>query len=181
MVLELMPYPGGLNRNIVQCLNDFDIPLRLSHTVTRLHGRKRLEGVSVAAVDEYGAPIKETEEYVPCDTLLLSVGLIPENELSRGLDAKLDAMTNGPVVDSDMQTTVPGIFACGNVVQVHDLVDFVTEEAARAGRAAALYLKKTETTIVIAQCQGKAYGMWCLSAKRRRADKTLFSGGERVS
>lgn len=145
MVLELMPYSGGLNRNIVQCLNDFDIPLRLSHTVTRLHGRKRLEGVSVAAVDEYGAPIRETEEYVPCDTLLLSVGLIPENELSLGFGAQLDRMTNGPVVDSDMQTSVDGIFACGNVVQVHDLVDFVTEEATRAGRAAALYLKKTQT------------------------------------
>jgi NADPH-dependent 2,4-dienoyl-CoA reductase/sulfur reductase-like enzyme len=145
MVLELMPYSGGLNRNIVQCLNDFDIPLRLSHTVTRLHGHKRLTGVTVAAVDEFGAPIKETEEYVPCDTLLLSVGLIPENELSRGFGAELDGMTNGPVVDSDMQTSVDGIFACGNVVQVHDLVDFVTEEATRAGRAAALYLKRSET------------------------------------
>ncbi len=144
MVLELMPYSGGLNRNIVQCLNDFDIPLKLSHTVTRLHGRKRLTGVTVAAVDEYGVPIKETEEYVPCDTLLLSVGLIPENELSRGFGAQLDSMTNGPVVDSDMQTSADGIFACGNVVQVHDLVDFVTEEAARAGKAAALYLKKEQ-------------------------------------
>lgn len=145
MVLELMPYSGGLNRNIVQCLDDFGIPLKLSHTVTRLHGRKRLTGVTVAEVDEYGVPIKETEEYVPCDTLLLSVGLIPENELSRGFGAELDRMTNGPVVDSDMQTSADGIFACGNVVQVHDLVDFVTEEAARAGKAAALYLRKAQT------------------------------------
>ena len=145
MVLELMPYSGGLNRNIVQCLNDFDIPLKLSHTVTRLHGWDRLVGVSVAEVDSAGTPLRETEEYVPCDTLLLSVGLIPENELSRGLGAELDRMTNGPVVDSDMQTSAPGIFACGNVVQVHDLVDFVTEEAARAGKAAALYLKKSES------------------------------------
>lgn len=144
MVLELMPYSGGLNRNIVQCLDDFDIPLKLSHTMTRLHGRKRLTGVTVAAVDEYGVPKKETEEYVACDTLLLSVGLIPENELSRGFGAELDRMTNGPVVDSDMQTSADGIFACGNVVQVHDLVDFVTEEATRAGRAAALYLKKAQ-------------------------------------
>ena len=145
MVLELMPYSGGLNRNIVQCLDDFGIPLRLSHTVTRLHGRRRLEGVSVAAVDSCGAPVKETEEYVPCDTLLLSVGLIPENELTRGVGAQLDRMTNGPVVNSDMQTSVSGIFACGNVVQVHDLVDFVTEEATRAGRTAAQFLQKTQT------------------------------------
>jgi NADPH-dependent 2,4-dienoyl-CoA reductase/sulfur reductase-like enzyme len=143
MVLELMPYSGGLTRNIVQCLDDFGIPLKLSHTVTRLHGRKRLTGVSIAAVDECGVPIKETEEYVSCDTLLLSVGLIPENELSREAGVEIDTTTNGPVVDSRLQTSVPGIFACGNVVQVHDLVDFVTEEAARAGRAAAQYLRET--------------------------------------
>lgn len=175
MVLELMPYSGGLNRNIVQCLNDFDIPLKLSHTVTRLHGRTRLEGVSVAAVDEHGAPVRETEEYVPCDTLLLSVGLIPENELSRGFGAELDRMTNGPVVDSDMQTSAPGIFACGNVVQVHDLVDFVTEEATRAGRAAALYLKKNETP----GCYGTkpGHGVRYVVPQRLNddgADKTLF-------
>jgi len=142
MVLELMPYSGGLTRNIVQCLDDFNIPLKLSHTVTRLHGRKRLTGVTVAAVDESGVPIKETEEFVPCDTLLLSVGLIPENELSREAGVEIDPATNGPVVDSRLQTSVPGIFACGNVVQVHDLVDFVTEEATRAGRAAAQFLRE---------------------------------------
>ena len=175
MVLELMPYSGGLNRNIVQCLNDFDIPLRLSHTVTRLHGHKRLTGVSIAAVDEFGAPIRETEEYVPCDTLLLSVGLIPENELSRGFGAQLDAMTGGPVVDSDMQTSVDGIFACGNVVQVHDLVDFVTEEATRAGRAAALYLKRSGAH----GCYGAKPGPGVRYVVPQRlnddgADKTLF-------
>jgi NADPH-dependent 2,4-dienoyl-CoA reductase/sulfur reductase-like enzyme len=175
MVLELMPYSGGLNRNIVQCLNDFDIPLRLSHTVTRLHGHKRLTGVSIAAVDEFGAPLRETEEYVPCDTLLLSVGLIPENELSRGFGAQLDVMTNGPVVNSDMQTSVDGIFACGNVVQVHDLVDFVTEEATRAGRAAALYLEKPESH----SCFGTRPGQGVRYVVPQKlnadgADKTLF-------
>jgi sarcosine oxidase subunit alpha len=175
MVLELMPYSGGLNRNIVQCLDDFGIPLRLSHTVTRLHGRKRLTGVTVAAVDAYGAPVAGTEEYVPCDTLLLSVGLIPENELSRGFGAALDAMTNGPVVDSDMQTSADGIFACGNVVQVHDLVDFVTEEAARAGRAAALYLTGRAARGCFAARPGQ--GVRYVVPQRLNddgADKTLF-------
>ena len=139
MVLELMPYSGGLKRNIVQCLDDFAIPLYLSHTVTKLHGKHRLEGVSVAAVDEKGVPKPETEYYVPCDTLLLSVGLIPENELSRGMGVMLDPATGGPSVDAYLQTSVPGVFACGNAVQVHDLVDFVTEEAMRAGASAAQY------------------------------------------
>ncbi len=139
MVLELMPFSGGLKRNIVQCLDDFAIPLYLSHTVTKLHGKHRLEGVSVAAVDEKGVPKPETEYYVPCDTLLLSVGLIPENELSRGMDVMLDPATGGPSVDAHLQTNVPGVFACGNAVQVHDLVDFVTEEAMCAGASAAKY------------------------------------------
>ena len=137
-VLELMPYSGGLKRNIVQCLDDFGIPLRLSHTVTRIHGRERLEGVTVAAV-KGGRPVESSREYIPCDTLLLSVGLIPENELSRGLGVAIDPATGGPAVDSDMQTTRPGIFACGNAVQVHDLVDFVSQEAAVAGASAAQY------------------------------------------
>lgn len=141
MVLELMPYSGGLVRNIVQCLDDFDIPLRLSHTVTSIHGKARLEGVTVAAVGKDLKPIPGTEEYVPCDTLLLSVGLIPENELSRGMGVEIDPVTGGPVVDSDMQTSCPGVFACGNAVQVHDLADNVSIEAARAGKAAAEYLK----------------------------------------
>lgn len=139
MVLELMPYSGGLKRNIVQCLQDFDIPLRLSHTVTKIHGKKRLEGVTVAAVNKDRVPIRESEQFVECDTLLLSVGLIPENELSLKLGVAIDFATGGPVVDSDMQTSVSGVFGCGNALQVHDLVDFVSQEAQRAGRAAALY------------------------------------------
>lgn len=145
MVLELMPYSGGLKRNIVQCLDDFDIPLHLSHTVTKLHGKRRLEGVSVAAVDNRGVPVAETECYVPCDTLLLSVGLIPENELSRGMGVAIDPVTGGPAVDAHLQTSVPGVFACGNAVQVHDLVDFVTEEAMRAGASAAKYAQSPDT------------------------------------
>lgn len=141
MVLELMPYSGGLLRNIVQCLDDFGIPLRLSHTVTRIHGRARLEGVTVSAVGKDLKPIPGTEEFVPCDTLLLSVGLIPENELSRGMGVEIDPVTGGPIVDGDMQTSRPGVFACGNAVQVHDLADNVSAEAARAGKAAAEYLK----------------------------------------
>ncbi len=141
MVLELMPYSGGLKRNIVQCLDDYGIPLRLSHTVTAVHGKQRVEGVAISAVDAKGVPIKGTDEYVACDTLLLSVGLIPENELSRGMNVAMDPVTGGPVVNSRMQTSVSGVFACGNAVQVHDLVDFVTEEAQRAGKAAADYLK----------------------------------------
>ncbi len=145
MVLELMPYSGGLVRNIVQCLDDFCIPLKLSHTVTSVHGRARLEGVTVSEVGKDLKPIAGTEEYVPCDTLLLSVGLIPENELSRGMGVITDPATGGPVVDSDMQTSVPGVFACGNAVQVHDLADNVSIEAARAGKAAAEYIKGKST------------------------------------
>ena len=139
MVLEAMPFSGGLTRNIVQCLNDFDIPLRLSHTVVQVHGKKRLEGVTVAALDQNRRPIPETMEYVACDTLLLSVGLIPENELSLEMGVALDALTQGPVVTSHMGTSVPGVFACGNVVHVHDLVDNVTAESRIAGRYAAAF------------------------------------------
>lgn len=140
-VCELMPYSGGLIRNIQQCLNDFDIPLLLSHTVVELHGRKRLEGVTIAKVDEQRKVIPGTETYIPCDTLLLSCGLIPENELTKGAGIELDAVTGGAVVDQNRQTSVPGIFACGNVLQVHDLVDYVSEEATLAGQGAAAYLK----------------------------------------
>jgi HAD superfamily hydrolase (TIGR01450 family) len=142
MVCEVMPYSGGLTRNIVQCLDDFDIPLKLSHTVVGLHGRERLTGVTVAQVDEHRKPIPGTEFDVACDTLLLSVGLIPENELSRAAGVPIDDITGGPVVSMDMQTGVPGIFACGNVVHVHDLVDNVSEEARLAGRCAARWLAK---------------------------------------
>ena len=139
MVLEVMPYSGGLKRNIVQCLDDVGIPLRLSHTVVEVRGRERVEGVVVAQVDEKRQPIPETFEYVPCDTLLLSVGLIPENELSAAADIDINRVTNGPFVDQSMMTHTPGIFACGNVVHVHDLVDFVTIESRLAGRGAAQF------------------------------------------
>ncbi len=139
-VCELMPYSGGLARNIEQCLNDFDIPLKLSHTVVEIHGKERLTGVTIAKVDENRRPIAETREYIPCDTLLLSVGLIPENELSKSADVVLDRITGGAAVDQDRQTTAEGIFACGNVLHVHDLVDFVSEEAEIAGKSAAEYI-----------------------------------------
>ena len=140
-VCELMPYSGGLARNIEQCLNDFDIPLKLSHTVVEIHGKERLEGVTIARVDENRRPIPETREYIPCDTLLLSVGLIPENELTAGAGIELSRITNGATVDENRQTEIGGIFACGNVLHVHDLVDFVSSEAEIAGRGAAAYIK----------------------------------------
>ena len=136
-VCEVMPYSGGLQRNIVQCLEDFGIPLYLSTTVVQIHGEKRLEGVTIAQVDENRRPIDQTRRYIPCDTLLLSVGLIPENELTRSAGIPMDPVTNGAIVDETCQTEVPGIFACGNVLQVHDLVDYVSEEAERAGLGAA--------------------------------------------
>lgn len=140
-VCELMPYSGGLTRNIVQCLEDFDIPLRLSCTVVSTHGKDRLEGVTVANVDEHLKPIPGTEEYIPCDTLMLSVGLIPENELSKNAGIELDRITNGPSVDEYRETLHKGVFACGNVLQVHDLVDYVTEESQIAGKGAAKFIK----------------------------------------
>ena len=136
-VCELMPYSGGLTRNIVQCLEDFGIPLYLSTTVAQIHGKKRLEGVTVAQVDENRQIKPETSRYIPCDTLLLSVGLIPENELTRSAGIPMDNITGGALVDDGCQTAVPGIFACGNVLHVHDLVDYVSEEAERAGLSAA--------------------------------------------
>jgi len=140
-VAEVLPYPGGLIRNIVQCLDDYGIPLYLSHTIIDIKGKDRIEGVTIAEVDECRKPVKGTERYYDCDTLLLSVGLIPENELSKGIGLKLDPVTGGPVVNESMETTVKGIFACGNVVHVHDLVDYVTEESRKAGRNAARFVK----------------------------------------
>lgn len=140
MVCEVMPYSGGLTRNIVQCLEDMDIPLKLSTTVIKTHGYERLEGVTIAKVDEWRKPIPGTEEYVPCDTLMLSVGLIPENELTRMADIAIDRVTNGAVVDEYRQTSKKGVFACGNVLQVHDLVDYVTEESQIAGEGAAKFI-----------------------------------------
>ncbi|WP_411680575.1 NAD(P)/FAD-dependent oxidoreductase [Clostridium thailandense] len=140
-VVELMPYSGGLKRNIVQCLDDFGIPLKLSYTVTDIKGKERVEGVTIAAVDEKRQVIKGTEEFIPCDTLLLSVGLLPENELSRNANIKLSNITGGPEVDDRLETNEDGIFACGNVLHVHDLVDNVTVESYNAGRNAADYVK----------------------------------------
>lgn len=136
-VCELLPYSGGLKRNIVQCLQDYNIPLYLSTTVAEIHGAKRVEGVTVAKVDENRQILPETKRFIPCDTLLLSVGLIPENELTRGAGIALDPVTGGAAVDENRQTDAPGIFACGNVLQVHDLVDYVSDEAELAGKGAA--------------------------------------------
>lgn len=150
-VCEVMPYSGGLTRNIVQCLEDFGIPLYLSTTVVQIHGDKRLEGVTIAQVDESRRPIESTMRYIPCDTLLLSVGLIPENELTRSAGVPIDPVTNGAIVDENCQTEVPGIFACGNVLQVHDLVDYVSEEAERAGIGAANYIAAENTSSAVLQ------------------------------
>jgi pyruvate/2-oxoglutarate dehydrogenase complex dihydrolipoamide dehydrogenase (E3) component len=139
LVCEIMPYSSGLARNIAQCLEDNDIPLLFSHTVVKIHGRERVEGVTIAQVNEKMQPIRTTERFIPCDTLLLSVGLIPENELSAMAGVEIDPMTQGAVVDQHRQTTVPGLFACGNVLHVHDLVDNVSLEAEIAGRAAARF------------------------------------------
>lgn len=143
-VAELMPYSGGLKRNIVQCLDDYGIPLLLSHTVSRIEGKKRVEAVWVSEVDESLRPIPGTEVRYPCDTLLLSVGLLPENELSRSAGVEISPVTRGPVVDERLQTSIPGMFACGNVLHVHDLVDYVSQEAAAAGACAASFVATSE-------------------------------------
>ncbi len=146
-VCELMPYSGGLNRNIVQCLQDFDIPLLLSHTVSRIEGKERVTGVYIAEVDEKLCVKPETEQYIPCDTLLLSCGLLPENELTKGANIPLDPITGGAAVNENRQTACEGVFACGNVLHVHDLVDFVSEEAALAGVSAAHYIQNGATAV----------------------------------
>lgn len=140
LVAELMPYSSGLKRNIVQCLDDYDIPLKLSHTVTKIHGKDRLEGITLSKVDENLRPIPGSEDYIACDTLLLSVGLIPENELTEMITEDISNVTKGPIVDETFSTNIPGVFACGNVLHVHDLVDYVSEEAAKAGENAAHYI-----------------------------------------
>ena len=139
-VCELMPYSGGLARNIEQCLNDFGIPLMLSHTVVEIHGKERVTGVTIAKVDGNRCPIAETRQYIECDTLLLSVGLLPENELTKSANISLDRITGGAVVDQNRQTEIEGVYACGNVLHVHDLVDYVSEESEIAGKAAAAYV-----------------------------------------
>jgi NADPH-dependent 2,4-dienoyl-CoA reductase/sulfur reductase-like enzyme len=147
-VAELMPFSGGLKRNIVQCLDDFGIPLLLSHTVTRIEGKQRVEAVWISEVDGHGKPVEGTAVRYPCDTLLLSVGLLPENELSGQAGVELSRVTRGPVVDETLQTSVPGIFACGNVLHVHDLVDYVTQEATLAGASAAAFAMQGATSEV---------------------------------
>ena len=139
VVAELMPYSGGLKRNIVQCLDDYGIPLKLSHTVVDIRGKERLEGITLAQVDGKGKPIPGTEEEYSCDTLLLSVGLIPENEISRGMGVDMNPVTSGPKVNESLETNIEGVFACGNVLHVHDLVDFVSQEAQQAGANAAQF------------------------------------------
>ena len=140
VVAELMPYSGGLKRNIVQCLDDYDIPLKLSHTVVNIEGEERVTGITIAEVDANRKPIPGTEEHYSCDTLLLSCGLIPENELTRNMGADMNPVTSGPMVNDRLETNVEGVFACGNVLHVHDLVDFVSEEASLAGENAAKYV-----------------------------------------
>ena len=156
-VCELMPYSGGLARNIEQCLNDFNIPLMLSHTVVEIHGKDRVEGVTIAKVDERRKPIPETRKYIECDTLLLSVGLLPENELTKSAGIPLSGITGGAVVDQHRQTEIEGVYACGNVLHVHDLVDYVSEEAEIAGRAAAEYIngKKEKSRSITLATDGK--------------------------
>ena len=171
-VCELMPYSGGLARNIEQCLNDFNIPLKLSHTVIDIHGRERLEGVTIAKVDENRRPIPETKEYIPCDTLLLSCGLIPENELTKGAGIPLDRVTGGAVVDSGRETSIEGVFACGNVLHVHDLVDYVSEEAVIAGEAAVKYIRgeSSKTLDITLHADGKV--RYTVPQKIRAAEDT---------
>lgn len=154
-VAELMPYSGGLKRNIVQCLDDYGIPLLLSHTVVDIEGRDRVEAVWIAQVDERLQPIVGTEVRYACDTLLLSVGLLPENELSRAAGVELSSVTRGPVVDDALQTSIPGVFACGNVLHVHDLVDYVSQEAASAGCSAAQYAQALDDPAAERQAKGR--------------------------
>ncbi len=160
VVAELMPYSGGLKRNIVQCLDDFGIPLKLSHTVVDIQGKERVEGITLAQV-ENGKPIPGTEEHYDCDTLLLSCGLLPENELSRSAGVALSPVTSGPVVNESLETDIPGVFAAGNVLHVHDLVDFVSEEAGMAGRNAAAYILEADNEV-----SGKTLPVHCENGVR---------------
>ena len=176
-VCEIMPYSGGLTRNIVQCLEDFGIPLYLSTTVAEIHGRERVEGVTIAKVDEKRRVIEETKRYIPCDTLLLSCGLIPENELTSLAGIPLSAVTSGALVDEHRQTEREGIFACGNVLQVHDLVDYVSDEAEIAGKSAAEYVKgnlNTDETVKTAAGNGVRYVLPQRVTASPKEDISLF-------
>ena len=163
VVAELMPFSGGLKRNIVQCLDDYGIPLKLSHTIVDIEGKERVTAVTIAEVGPDMKPIPGTEERYTCDTLLLSTGLIPENELSRGAGVEMNAVTSGPIVNEILETSIPGVFACGNVLHVHDLVDYVSEEATRAGTNAAKYIQsgckdeKSDTDIQLVATEGARY------------------------
>lgn len=169
VVAELMPYSGGLKRNIVQCLDDYKIPLKLSHTVIDIKGKERVEGITLAEVDENRRPIEGTEEFYSCDTLLLSVGLIPENEISGAMGVELNPVTSGPKVNERLETTIEGVFACGNVLHVHDLVDFVSEEAAAAGKNAAMYVQEGES----ASEQGRKIKLRPLAGVRYTVPETI--------
>ena len=169
VVAELMPYSGGLKRNIVQCLDDYGIPLKLSHTVVDIQGKERVEGVTLARV-ENGKPVPGTEEHYPCDTLLLSCGLIPENELSRGAGVRINPVTNGPMVNDALQTSIPGVFAAGNVLHVHDLVDYVSQEAAAAGESAVRYIRSG------GQSSGKAVPVRCGGGVRYTVPSAICVG-----
>ena len=176
-VCEIMPYSGGLTRNIVQCLEDFGIPLYLSTTVAEIHGKERVEGVTIAQVDENRRVIEETKRYIPCDTLLLSCGLIPENELTSSAEIPLSRVTSGALVDEHRQTEREGIFACGNVLQVHDLVDYVSDEAEIAGKSAAEYVKgnlNTEKTVKTAAGKGVRYVLPQRVTVSSKEDISLF-------
>lgn len=169
VVAELMPYSGGLKRNIVQCLDDYGIPLKLSHTVIDIKGKERVEGVTLAEVDENRRPIEGTEEFYSCDTLLLSVGLIPENEISGSMGVELNPITSGPKVNERLETSIEGVFACGNVLHVHDLVDFVSQEAAAAGKNAAMYVQEGES----ASEQGRKIKLRPLEGVRYTVPETI--------
>lgn len=175
-VAEIQPYSGGLKRNIVQCLDDYGIPLKLSHTVVDIQGKERVTGVTIAQVDERLKPIPGTEENIPCDTLLLSVGLIPENELSREIGVELSPVTSGPKVNESLETSIPGVFACGNVLHVHDLVDYVSEEAEQAGKSCAAYVlgkrKAAGREIPLAPQGAVRYTVPC-SVDRERMEQQL--------
>ncbi len=177
VVAELMPYSGGLKRNIVQCLDDYEIPLKLSHTVVDIKGKKRVEGVTLAQVDENRRPVPGTEKFYECDTLLLSCGLIPENELSSQMGVELNPVTSGPVVNESLETSVEGVFACGNVLHVHDLVDYVSGEAKTAGENAAAYVQGTLTQagkeIPLKGENGVRYTVPCAVDKDRMAEKQV--------
>ena len=174
-VVEIQPYPGGLARNIVQCLNDFNIPLYLSHTITNIFGNKRVEGVEVCPIDGQFLPQSEESFTLSCDTLLLSVGLIPENELSIKSGIKINPVTGGPVINSNLMTNLPGIFACGNVLHVHDLVDFVSKESEYCGEQAAKYIRNEMDTITVVDVEIGNLVRYVLPSQVKLGEKTMLS------